>query len=285
MQKWLKNVVNDFWKYSIPLYKKGDRLYSMRGAIGEYQESRKTLFNQGLFDLSSTAKERLGTIRETDDGRVFVYGGITAVEIAAGCLVSKSQTPVDATVAAADAALAVKDAKSISVTAAGITAAALKDGFAMVKAGTDIGCMYKIRGNGATDGIATGRIALELYDKIRTTWVAASTTVALHYNPWKDLVINIAQSASGQAWEVALGVTTQIMTASYYAWFQKKGICALICDGAFGNTNEEAQVLPGTTAGHGLLTEAGVLGQQIIGHLFECATQTAAETQLVNLTL
>jgi len=285
LAKWMKNTVKDFWKFNLPLYRKGDRLWGMRGAVGDYQEGRKTLFNQGLFELSSTQKERLGTKRELDDGRVFVYGLTTAVEIAAGCLVSKSQTPVDATVAAADAALALAGARSVSLTAAGITAAYLKDGIAMVKAGTDIGSMYKIRGNGTTSGIATGRIALELYDKIHVTWVAASTTVALHYNPWKDLVINIAQSASGQVWEVALGLTTQIVTVSSYAWFQKEGIGALICDGAFGDTNEEPQVLPGTTAGHGLLTEAGILGQQIIGHLVECVAATAAETQLVNLHL
>jgi len=286
MIKWLNNVVKDFLKYNLPLYKRGDRLWGMRGAVGDYQEGRKTLFNQGLFELSSAAKERLGTKRELDDGRVFVYGGITAVEVAAGCLVSKSQTPTDATVAAADAALAIVDARSISVTAAAVTAAMLVDGFAMVKAGTGIGAMYKIRGNGATDGIASGRVALELYDKIRTTWVAASTTVALHKNPWKSLVINIAQSASGQVYETALGLTTQIITVSSYAWFQVRGLASLITDGAFGDTNEEAEIIPGTTAGHGLLIETGnTAGITVIATLVECAAATAAEASLVMLKL
>ncbi len=60
--KWLDNLVKDFKKFNLPLYRSDDRLFGMRGAVGDYQEGRITMFNQGLFELSSTARQRLGTV-------------------------------------------------------------------------------------------------------------------------------------------------------------------------------------------------------------------------------
>ena len=42
-------------------------------SIGSYTEQPKSIFAQSLFDESSTEKERIGTVRTLDDGRVFVY--------------------------------------------------------------------------------------------------------------------------------------------------------------------------------------------------------------------
>lgn len=288
MNNWLRNSLKDFWKYNHPLYQKGNRLWGMRGAVGDYQEGRKTLFAQGLFDESSTAKERLGTKRELDDGRIYRYVGITAAAItASGTLISKVETPVDATVAAADAALALVGKKSISVTAAAITADQLRDGFAVVKAGTDIGTLYKIRGNGATDGIGTGRIALELYDKLFATWVAASTTVALHDNPYRSLLLNPAvANEAAVTQETVMGMVIRPMTASYYAWVQTHGLANLVLDvaAAAGAEANEMLISPGVTAERGAVTaNTALLGVQIIGYTMESADLTNAEGNLVFL--
>ena len=260
----------------------------MRGAVGDYQEGRITMFNQGLYEQSATAKHRLGTRRELDDGRIFRYAGFTAADIAAGLLVSKAAAPVDATVAAADAALAVAGAREISITIAGATANQYTDGFLAVKASTNIGAMYKVRGNGATNGIATGRASFSLYDKIHTTWVASGTTVAAWECPYKSLLINPAvanEAATTQ--ELVMGMTTRAVTASYYAWIQTHGLANLVLDvaAAAGAEANEMLVSPGgVTEGRGGITaDTALNGVQIIGYTVEQADLTDAEGNLVFL--
>jgi len=266
---------------------------AVKNRIGDYVDQLPLTYNQGLFEESAVAKHRCGTLRILDDGRMFRYGKLTSAAITtAGVLVSKVQTPVDATIAAADAALAVAGARDISVTAAAVTASQFVDGFAVVKAGTDIGGMYKIRGNGATDGIATGRVALKLYDKLYQTWVAASTTVALYANPYKDILLNPAVADSeATTQETVMGMTIRPMTASYYGWFQTHGIASLVLDvdAAAGAEANEMLIVAGTTAGRGALIipleTTFFWNTQIIGHTLESADLTDAEGNLVFLTI
>uniref|UniRef100_A0A6M3KAH9 Uncharacterized protein n=1 Tax=viral metagenome TaxID=1070528 RepID=A0A6M3KAH9_9ZZZZ len=256
---------------------------------GDYQDRENTVFVQGLFEESSTQKHRLGTIRRTDDGRIFRYASFTAAGVTAGALVSKATAPVDGTIAAADAALAIAGANEISLTIAGVTLNQFRDGFLVVKAGTNIGAMYKVRGNGATDGIASGRASFSLYDKIHTTWVAASSTIGAYANPYSSLLINPAvanEAATTQ--ELAMGVTVRAVTASYYAWIQTHGICSLVLDiaAAAGAEANEMLISPGVTAGRGAITaDTALLGAQIIGYAFESADLTTAEGNLVFLTI
>lgn len=262
-----------------------------RGAVGEYQEGRKAIFNQGLFEESATAKERLGTKRELDDGRIFRYAGITAAAItASGALLSKAQTKVDATIAAADAAIDLVGIKEISLTIAGATADLYKDGELVVKAGTDIGSKYKVRGNVATGNPAAGRATVSLYDKLFVTWVAASTTIGAYQNPYKNLLLNpaVASVGTGTGGEHVMGMAIRPITASYYAWLQTRGIAALVLDvaAAAGDQDYEAQIVPGPTSGRGALVAAGpVSGHQSIGELVERTDRTTAEACLVFLTL
>ena len=245
------------------------------------------MFNQGLFEESSTAKQRLGTKRELDDGRTYRYVGVTAATIVAGVCLSKVQTPVDATVAAGDAALAVAGAREITITIAGATVNLYTDGFLAVKAGTNIGAMYKVRGNAATNNPATGRATFSLYDKIGVTWVAASTTVAAHQNPYKDLLINPAvanEAATTQ--ETVLGLTTRAVTASYYIWAQTHGIANMLLDvaAAAGAEANEGIIVPGIVSGTGTVrADTAPLGMQILGHTMESADLTNAEASLVFL--
>lgn len=293
MLRWQKSLVKDFWKYNLPMFVKGDRLWGMRGAVGDYQEGRKTLFNQGLFEESSTVKERLGTKRELDDGRCYRYIGITAAALAAsGTLISKVQTPVDATIAAADAALDLIKAREITLTIAGATADLYKDGWLVVKAGTDIGTLYKVRGNVVTGNPATGRAWFRLYDKLFVTWVAASTTIAAHQNPYKDLLLNPAVADSeATTQETVMGMNIRPITASYFAWAQTRGLANLVLDvdAAAGAEANEMLIVAGTTAGRGAviipLETTFFWGTQIMGVTLESADLTDAEGNLVFLTL
>jgi len=264
-----------------------------RGAIGDYQEGRKVLFTQGLFEESATPKERLGTKRELDDGRIFRYVGITAAAItASGTLLSKVQTPVDATIAAADAAIDLIGVRDITLTIAGATADLYKDGELVVKAGTDIGTKYKVSGNVVTGNPAAGRAWVRLYDKLFVTWVAASTTIAAHQNPFKDLLINPAVAgADATTQETVMGMAVRPITASYYAWVQSRGLAGLVLDidAAAGGEANEMLIYSGTTAGRGIVIENTETtffnGMQIIGHTLESADLTDTEGNLVFLTI
>jgi len=280
------------WYRLAQKFKAGDPYHWwQRGAVGEYQEGKKTLFNQGLFEESSTAKERLGTKRELDDGRVYRYAGITAAAItASGALLSKAQTAVAATIAAADALIDLVGAREITLTIAGATADLYKDGELVVKAGTDIGSKYKVRGNVVTGNPAAGRAVVSLYDKLFVTWVAASTTIGAYQSPFKNLLINpaVASVGTGTAGEHVMGMSIRPITASYYAWLQTRGIAALVLDvaAAAGDQDYEAQIIPGPTSGRGALVAAGpVSGHQSIGELVEMTDRTTAEACLVYLTI
>jgi hypothetical protein len=259
---------------------------------GTAQESPGQIFTQGLFEESAVAKHKLGTLRVLDDGRVFRYSSITAAAITAGALVSKAFAPVDATIAAADAAINLVGAKKITLTVAGATADLYKDGWLIIKAGTGIGEMYKIRGNTATDDPAAGRAYFELYDALRSTHVAANTTVAVHQSPYSNLLLNPAvANATATTQETAMGMTTMACgngSAASYLWLQTKGIASLVLDidAAAGAEANEMRIVPGTTAGRGAVTpDTAISGIQIIGYTLESEDLTDAEANLVVLAL
>jgi hypothetical protein len=260
---------------------------------GTYQDASPLVYPQGLYEESATQKCRLGLIRPLDDGRVFIYASITAAAITAGAFVSKVQTPVDATIAAADAALNLIGRKEITLTIAGATANLYADGWILIKAGAGIGEMYKVRGNTATGDPATGRATFYLYDALRTTHVAASTTVAAHQSPYANLLINPAvanEAATTQ--ETVLGLTHMAMgnsSAVSYVWLQKEGIASAVLDidKAAGEEANEMAVVLGTTAGRGavIADTAYAGGVQILGYTLESADLTDAEANLIMLRL
>lgn len=257
-------------------------------STGTYQEAPNTIFNQGLFEESATQKQKLGTKRVLDDGREYVYCQATAANIAAGLCVSKAVAPQDCTVAAADAALAVAGAREFSLTLTGTPTLNLyRDGWMVITAGTGIGEMYKIKGNTADDNPATGRFTIQLYDPLKQTLVAASSTVALYANPYDGVLINPAvANAAATTQEKVLAVTTRAITASYYFWGQTKGMAALVLDvdAAAGAEANEMWVIQGTTTGRGLvLADTMTPGMQILGNTLETADLTDAEANLVDL--
>ena len=258
---------------------------------GTYQDAPPQVFTQGLFEESTTKKQRLGTIRVLDDGRVFRYASLTAAAKSPGLAMSKVQTPVDATIAAADAALNLIGRKEITLTIAGATANLYEDGWLVITAGTGIGEMYKIRGNTATNDPATGRATFYLYDALRTTHVAASTTVAAHQSPYANLLINpaVANSAATTQ-ETVMGVTIRAHAGAtvVYAWLQTKGIGAMVLDvdAAAGAESNEMWITQGTTEGRGLcIADTPTPGMQVLGVTLESADLTDAEANLIVLAI
>lgn len=260
----------------------------MTAGIGNYQEEKPTAYVQGLFELSTVQKHRLGTVRELDDGRRFVYCSNTAAQIGAGILISKAAAPADATVAAADVTFGgTVGSKKVSVTiSATPTLNLYRDGFLIITAGAGVGEMYKIKGNTADDDPATGRFTLYLYDALRTLWVAANTTISLWENSYKNLLLNPAVSgATATTEETAMGLTTQIIPASNYFWAQTWGLATgYVTASTSGDEPDERPLVAGTTAGYFLsVTARGA--ERVLGHLLEGADVTDGETNLIFLTI
>ncbi len=209
-----------------------------------YTNDINGIFNQGLYEQSSTAKHRIGTIRRLDDGRVFVYARDSGSGLAPGKL-TMGVTGNDAgiiTEAIAAASAVGEDHLHVTLgsTTAFATANAMKDGFIWIDDASGGGDMYKIRGHAAILTGATG--VINLYDKIR---VATTTSNTWSATPCPQLNVELwdADDIDG----APAGVPPIDVTASYYFWNQVKGLCAVLTDGTL-------------TLGHGVVPSNAVDG-------------------------
>ena len=255
-------------------------------AVGNFEEGMPKYYAQGLYEESSTAKHRLGTKRETADGRRFVYCKATAAAIAAGICVGQANTVQACTVAATDAAINLAGVKKVTLTLTGTPTLNLyQDGFMMIKAGTGIGEVYRVRGNTADDVPASGRCTIYLYDALKATMVAASSTVDLYQNPYGAVLINpaIANATATTGFKV-LGVTQRPVTASYYFWAQTWGIgTALLVVSTSGAEANERQLIASATSGYMESVTGSDAINIPIGELMEMVDQDNGEATLVNI--
>lgn len=191
---------------------------------GLFQESPPALFNQGLYEISSTQKHRLGTVRRLDDGRVFYYARAGAANLAAGVL-CQSEVPgsnYDELVVAT--APAVGDTSIVLTNdSSAITANMFKDGYAVGNKGNSVGHVYKIRGNTAAAGGAT--VTIYLYDSIRAAG-ASGDEYTLVKNPFDSVIIHPSPPTA-----TLVGVPPVAVTATYYFWIQTAGYASVLTQG------------------------------------------------------
>jgi hypothetical protein len=209
---------------------------------GTYQEDPPAVFSQGLFEESSTKRQRLGTIRPLDDGRVFAYA-LAGEALASGLLTQGAVADTLAVEKVVATAATVGDS-SLSLTyGVGTTAVAdyFADGYVIsAKVAVYPGPMYKIRGHAAAT--SSGTLKLELYDKIREA-LPITCYVDCIRNPQAGVLTAIATTPTA----MLTGVPPIDVQSGYYFWNQVKGICSL------AHTGTEVVGLPvagSATAGH-----------------------------------
>lgn len=246
---------------------------------------KRSGFSQGLYAESATQKERLGRVRELDDGRTFVYMKNGAVALAAGAVVASVITSGmnEQTVTVAHAI----GTENVTITdsGAGTAADAYKDGKLVVTAGPGIGECYAITGNSAATAGATFNV--QLASPLATAWTT-STDVTLYVNKYNGVVVN---PTDGQ--QLPVGVPQRIVTASYYFWGQVAGDGAMLIDvaaAAAGTELDEKIINPSLNhAGYGYVDgtpdAAAVLAgyRHILGYLIDEADITDNEAVLVNI--
>lgn len=247
---------------------------------------KKSGYLQPLYAESSSQKERLGTIRELEDGRTFVYCKNGAVALAAGAVCASVITSGmnEQTVTVAHAI----GTKQVTITdsGSGTAANAYKDGMLVVTAGTGIGQSYKIAGNEAASASAT--FTVQLADGLQTAWSTSDTDVTLYKNRYNGVVVN---PTDGQ--QIPACVPQRIVTANYYFWGQVLGDGAMLIDvagAAAGLELDEKIINPSLNhAGYGYVDgtpdAAAVLAgyRHVLGYLIDEADITDNEAVLVQI--
>lgn len=246
---------------------------------------KRSGFSQGLYAISATQKERLGTVRELDDGRTFVYCLNGAVDLVAGVtcasVITSGMNEQTVTVAHAIGTELVTITDSGSATAAD----AYKDGKLVVTAGTGIGQCYDILGNTAATAGTT--FTVRLATGLITAW-SSDTDVTLYKNKYNGVVVN---PVDGQ--QLPVCVTQRPVTAAYYFWGQVLGDGAMLIDvaaGTAGTELDEKLIRPSLNhAGYGYIMASpdanGILAgyRHTLGYIIDEADITDNEAVLVNI--
>lgn len=179
-------------------------------------------FAQGLFEVSATKKERLGAIRQTEDGRTFRYAKAGAALTAGQQTYGAAATANHIKVANTGHTAAVGDkVVDILVGATAVTSDQYVDGYLQVydgAAGT-VGNQYLINSN--TPCGSGGYTTLTLATPIRVAHVATDS-MSLVPNPF---------SSVGQMTDLAVhctGIAHISVASGYYFWAQTGGqVCSL----------------------------------------------------------
>lgn len=216
-------------------------------------------FVQGLFAQSSTAKEMLGTIRVTADGRKFRYckaGGALSVGKLniAEALNSTWVTETCGTAAVGDKVL------SLTITAAGadISENQFRGGYLQICDGTAEGSQYLIESNTSVAQSGTA-ITVTLAEPLREALTSASEFTLVSNPGWK-----VTQS---QAYGAPVGVAPIDVTSGNYFWNQTGGVAAVLMDQtpAVGYKLMQSDIVAGACK------QYATLGQVEIGYVLGIA--------------
>jgi len=183
---------------------------------------KTTGFRQGIVTISSTKKERLGTLRILEDGRKFRYSK------AGGTLVAGKSTAAAAIasqhITGAVAALNTSRTQvEVTVTAGtAIASNALAGGYLQVETGTGEGRTYRIESNTALTAAGTS-ITLALTDRMAAS--DGTTKVALVHNEQSGVIVSATPEA------LCTGIPAVDVTDGYYFWSQTGGPALALISG------------------------------------------------------
>jgi hypothetical protein len=185
---------------------------------------KKSGFAQGIYEISSTCKERIGRLRVTDDGRKLRYARAnSSAALAAGKL--GVGAAISANVINFAPPAAAIGTKQLSLTLGGASTYAadyFKGGYLQVNDGTGEGSTYEIESSQAVSAGTSMVITLE--DPIKVALTAAGSEVSLINSPW----MAVQESTT---LEIPCGVPLVAVTLSYYYWAQTGGLACVLMDG------------------------------------------------------
>ena len=233
------------------------------------------IIGQNMFESSSTQKHPLGTRGVDAGGRVYRYVLNGAVDLIAGtCIQSSAVVAGHQTLAVHTTSQVAIGGSAITVTCASSAAANYySEGWLMIASGAGAGFQYQLDTHAA---VSTGAVGLfPFYTPSDTnTYVTAITTtstVTLVANPYRNVIVVPATTATG----LVVGVATYVITAAQYGWIQTWGVCAVQASGAFAI----GAMLNGIAATSGqtlFISSPAVTACSIVGQYIGQAYQTGA---------
>jgi len=182
-------------------------------------------FRQGLYDISSTAKEALGTKRITNDGRIFRYAKAGASALAAGKM--GVAAAIDAAHMDETGCIATPiGSRNVTLTVTAGTAIVenqLAGGYLHINDNVGEGYQYPIVSNSAISASGTS-IVVTLETGLKVALTTASDFTLVH-SPW----YGVTESAVEESMPV--GVAPVVVTAAYYYWAQTGGVAICLTAG------------------------------------------------------
>lgn len=184
-------------------------------------------FVQPLFATSATAKETVGTLRITKDGRKFRYAKAGTSALGAGkanIAAAIAADVMDENCASAHAIGAMTITETITSAAAAYAQDYFAGGYLHPNDGTGEGHQYLIN---SSSYVALGgtSIIIGLVDPIRVALVATTTQFTLTHSPW----MGVTESATEE--NLMTGVAPMVIPASHYFWNQTGGVALVLTDG------------------------------------------------------
>ena len=218
-------------------------------------------FDQGIYQISETRKEELGTLRVLSDGRKFRYARAGSGALSAGKLGVAAVIHAASADEAILAAVAIGEkVLTLTVTAGAVIAAnELKGGAFQINDGTGQGYSYVIDAN--TDLAVGGTsISITLEEGIK---IALDTTseFTLAHSPWNDVVESTTTACP-------VGIPVVAVTAAYYYWAQTGGLAVALMGDTTGVGTVVTQDIATVAGSTAVMATNSILPQVGIVHGF-----------------
>ena len=198
---------------------------------------KTTSFRQGIKAVSTTQRERIGTLRILRDGRVFRYCKAGAGALEVGKLAMAADIAA-AVINKALPAIAIGDTQFIFTCGSATYAENyFRGGYVAVNDATGEGAMYEIASSSAVTAGTT--INITLAEPVRVALTTSSEGTLAH-NPAMATI----QSADEE--NLPVGVSPVAVAAESFYWAQCGGLCNVLASGTIAVFD---MVVPGATAG------------------------------------
>ncbi len=174
------------------------------------------------------------------DGRLFAYARAnTAATIAIGAICSQKAVSSSGHVVSITGGGTTGNATvNVTLSATGaVTKDQFKDGYVLSYKGGTAGYMYKVKANNSGAVSTTVQFTLYDYDPLVAPIAAATTSVMLRENEFKEVLVRAAGTA---VTGIPAGVAANSVAAGSYFWIQRRGPVAIVAAGTVGLVGEPA---------------------------------------------
>ncbi len=239
------------------------------GRRSKLAEPAQLTADANLWTPTSDQKHMLGAEFTTDDGRTFRYCKNGSTQIAKNLMIQSElidAQAVDILQSGKTASVGDTVLNLLITTANGLSDGDLVDGWIIVNQGTgatDEGDMYVVKSNKFTTSDTAIKIEIADAGGVRNA-IAATSNITFVKNLYRDVIVKPTTLTA-----VMLGVTTTIVTASWFFWAQTRGVASVIID-----TGDS--IVVGEPLGH--IDSSGTPGS--LGLVATAATDTVVGTAI-----